>query len=270
MEDDEWNYGVGDKVTLIVARCIGGISMASVICTALEAVSDWRIEGKSSSIVTRLQVILQVPLGIHALMVLLGSTMAPTGEGIWLARGNDATCTAQGFLLAFSATFGIPLDMCMSLSFLLLIQYGWSETRLRGFESYYYLTVLPFALFVSGFGLGFDLYGFSYAECFFALPETCEDDTVEGEKKIDCVPTPDSLVMIRLVAFLVNIFHMFFSFYVMFQIYRFSRKNLSHENSEEVALTRKIALKGFLYASAIAVLQIPLLCGPPWYYRGQV
>lgn len=51
-------------------------------------------------------------------------------RGVAFAAGNVTTCTAQGFILEFG--LAIPmLNMCLSIYYLLVIKYSWSEDKIR-------------------------------------------------------------------------------------------------------------------------------------------
>jgi len=238
-----------EKAVFIVARSFGVLSFLSTICTFMEATADWRHQGKRNcTIVTRLQVFLQLPLGLHGIVNMVGTSAAPKSQDTWLALGNDTSCTVQGAALQLGLSFGVPLDMCLSLSYLLMVQYGWDEMKLRKIEPYFYCVSLPYAVGMMLFPLLKGMYGHVYETCFLRIPETC-DDVAEGEL---CEPTPDGLGILRLVVFGVNMLHLSFSIYVVVQVYRYARQ------MESQSLARLVAIKGMLYASAVAMLQFPL------------
>ena len=61
---------------------------------------------------------------------MLVAVMAPHEAGFHLSRGNDATCTLQGFMIQLGQT-SMFYNVCLSLYFLLVIVYNWKERMFR-------------------------------------------------------------------------------------------------------------------------------------------
>jgi hypothetical protein len=56
-----------------------------------------------------------------------------TKEYMWLAAGNQQTCTASGFLRQGSLLTSVLYSACLTLFFLLVVKYGWRERRISQF-----------------------------------------------------------------------------------------------------------------------------------------
>jgi hypothetical protein len=66
---------------------------------------------------------------------------------VYGAKGTDATCTMQGFLVQIGFS-GIFYNLALSVYYLLTIQYGWREDKLRRALPYFRFN------FILGVGLG--------------------------------------------------------------------------------------------------------------------
>jgi len=232
-----------EKAVFLTARAFGGISLLSCLCTGLESWADWS-KNKESSIVSRIQVQLQFPLSLYAIATMFGTSLAPKGE-VWLARGNEMTCTTQGVALLFAVTSGVLLDASLSLSYLLIVKYGWEEQRLRKIEPFLYGFLWPFAMAISSYSFYNGMFGHVYETCFLRVPQDCNDSSIE-----ECKPTPNGLATMRLTLLFINMFHLCFSIYVVIQICQFA---IGGSNSR---VARLVAIKGLLYALAVSVAQI--------------
>jgi len=237
------DLSLATKAVLITSRIFASASVLASICTALEAIGDWHLAGKKSSIITRIQIVLQLPLALHATCYVFGSSLVSDG---WLSFGNDATCSAQGFAILFAISCGIPFDMVLSLIYLCMVKYGWNETSLRKIEPYSHALIWPYALGISIYSLLNNLYGDGQQVCFVSNPEDCA-----GSSEGDCTPTPDILITIRLVVLGVNMAHLLVSVFVMCQVYGYATRG------QEEQVTRLVAIKGFLYAFAVSTAQVP-------------
>jgi hypothetical protein len=71
------------------------------------------------------------------------------GQNILGAKGNDATCVAQGFFVQLGLT-SIFYNLSLSLYYLLAIVYGWKDSKLDKIRIYMHAIPL-----VIGFGLAF-------------------------------------------------------------------------------------------------------------------
>jgi len=247
------DLSTAEKVTFIVARGVGLLSFLSAVCVVQEAVADWR-HRKTNTIVTRVQALMQIPTILHSIVNMLGTSVAPSDQGIWLASGTITTCTFQGFLLQFSLNCGICHDMLLSLSYLFTVKYGWNEQQLRSMERIGQCFIWPYAVAMSVYPLVRNLYGHVHEVCFIRSTTDCD-----GPEHDDyCVPTPAIATWLRLWLFCQNIFHVTLSFYVIAQIYYVAL-------SEPESVTRLVAVKGIFYAASVAVLQLPFCIWGLWF-----
>jgi hypothetical protein len=82
------------------------------------------------------------------------------------AKGNDGTCTTQGFLIQFGYT-SILYNVTLSFYYLLTIRYGWREARIRPYAKWFHTPVLV------GLGLactGIPFYENSFFVCHVVPP----------------------------------------------------------------------------------------------------
>ena len=105
---------------------------------------------------------------IIGICMFLSSWPIPRGTpGIHAAIGTTSTCTAQGFFLQFAIM--APLyNAALSLYYLLMIRYNWTEERLQKLRLPIHATILTFGLGTSIAGLPLTLYNNSNLWCWQA------------------------------------------------------------------------------------------------------
>jgi hypothetical protein len=104
----------------------------------------------------------------------------PVPEGtVWGSMGNQTSCTAQGFLVHFFATFSTLTNATLAVTYLLIVRYSWTEERLRRSQPIL-LFLVPFciAVIVTIPPLIYDAYNFGGLYlCFIqASPLGCDDE----------------------------------------------------------------------------------------------
>ena len=93
-----------------------------------------------------------------AMLQFLGTWLNPVGDG-WLAAGTEQTCTATGFLRQGCMLSSILYSAFLTLFFLLVVKYGWSERRLvRQVEPLLHAVALSLGWGAAVAGLVLDLY----------------------------------------------------------------------------------------------------------------
>lgn len=104
-------------------------------------------------------------------------------EGVAFAVGNTEWCEAQGFFLQFGLVIPV-LNMCLSIYYLLVIKYSWSEDQIRTYaEPCFHIGSLSIALLTSSLGLAFDLFNNSNLWCWYApYPLDCKDTLRYGDE----------------------------------------------------------------------------------------
>ena len=98
--------------------------------------------------------------------------MVPEGKALY-AAGNTATCNFQGFLLQLAV--GAPMYNCsLSLYYLLMIKYNWSETQLVRIERWVHVFILTVTIGTSFALLPLDLYNHIRTVCWIiGEPQAC-------------------------------------------------------------------------------------------------
>jgi hypothetical protein len=92
--------------------------------------------------------------------------------GIYGAKGNEATCTAQGFFIQLGYT-SIFYNMSLSFYFMLVVRYGMKENQLKKLQLWLNLPAL-----IVGFALAFGgipYYSYVFSGCYIPPPPLVED-----------------------------------------------------------------------------------------------
>jgi membrane protein implicated in regulation of membrane protease activity len=86
----------------------------------------------------------------------------------WLASGNDATCTAQGFAQVFFMP-SLFYNAYLSIYYVLVIVYSWPEHKIVPLEKCAHAFTLVFSCVTSFTALALDMYGSNFLVwCFIA------------------------------------------------------------------------------------------------------
>mmetsp|Transcript_16053 Transcript_16053/g.46084 ORF Transcript_16053/g.46084 Transcript_16053/m.46084 type:complete len:490 (-) Transcript_16053:1226-2695(-) len=119
-----------------------------------------------------------VALSVCDLLIALGTFLSTwpipsTEQGVWGASGTQQTCTAQGFVLQFTIT--APLyNGSLSLYYVLMITFNWSERRLKRMRLWVHVSILAFGIGTSVAGLFLTLYNSANLWCWIASsPSGC-------------------------------------------------------------------------------------------------
>lgn len=96
-------------------------------------------------------------------------TTLPTPESLYLygGKGNDATCTAQGFFIQLGC-IACYLSVSLAVYYLLTIKHGWSDTKLKSTKITCLLYIPPIVIGLVFAGVGFPYYSSSYVWCTFS------------------------------------------------------------------------------------------------------
>lgn len=167
--------GISEKqfvALAIVPKITASISIPCQLWIIKEVIIDHR-EGRGKATSRAL-----LAMGCIDIMASFGwflsTWAAPSGtEGVPFASGGTRSCTFQGFLLQLA--IGAPMYNCLlSLFYLLMICFGWSESRLNRLERGLHLTIIVFA---SGTGIALiplGMYNHVSAVCWvMGLPQGC-------------------------------------------------------------------------------------------------
>jgi hypothetical protein len=93
-------------------------------------------------------------------------------SGIYGAKGNEATCTAQGFFVQLGYT-SIFYNMSLSFYFLCVVRYRMQESQLKKRQIWFHIPAL-FIGFTLAFG-GIPFYGNQFWGCYLSPPPLVED-----------------------------------------------------------------------------------------------
>ena len=122
--------------------------------------------------------------------IMLGSTIASLissivymfndlffpGQLLIPSSGTTTTkpCTASAFLLQLGSSIGVIYHASLQLQYVLVIKYGWRESRIRKLEPYLHLVPIVFGFGTSIAGLILKLYNPSDWNCWIApFPSNC-------------------------------------------------------------------------------------------------
>lgn len=183
------------KLLNILPRIAAGISL----CCAIYMIwTILRSKYYRSRIYHRIMLGMAFNTLVSVLVVLWGSAAAPQESNNLGASGNQATCTAQGFLHYFSS-FITNLYYC-ALSVLCYItvrqrfQYKnilWVEKYIHGFVVLMPLSIALYVLSVEG-------YNYVHSGCAIAsVPVGCGDSFLGGESGESCTRGPQNIAQLQ-------------------------------------------------------------------------
>ena len=157
MDDDDYVYEWtrGDKVADVVVRFSHFLGLFPAACMISETWSDQQA-GRGTT-VTRLLFTISVFTSIYLLTRILGTLPVDSQEEeSWGNLGNAFTCNAQAFLFVVGGTGLLFFDMMLSLVYVLMVCYGWSNDKLVKLEKF----AQPLLwIIVVGFGLAGWVFG---------------------------------------------------------------------------------------------------------------
>ncbi len=92
---------------------------------------------------------------------------------MYWTMGNQASCSAQGFIVQFSIS-SVVYNSALSLYYLLVIQFGWSEDRIRRLEPFIHIISISWGLSTATVALFLKLYNPANWDCWIApFPPDC-------------------------------------------------------------------------------------------------
>jgi len=190
--------------------------------------------------VTRIQMVFQLPLATTALMFLLSIILSNHNPSNNV--GNEQTCQLQGFLVQFGLQGGVCCDVWLSLTYLLMIKFQWQDKQVQKLEKWVHLISWPLVI-------GPAIYLLK-TRSFQSNPTVC---WIKECDKFDpiCAQENATALYIRAASSIVAFFHLFFSCYVVVVVYKFAQK-AGHSQSAYM-----MARRGLFYAGTIVILQVP-------------
>lgn len=270
--DEYYGYDLTsvDKATFVLVRIFGGLSLLSVICTASETWADHRA-GKGTT-VTRILLPYQFSLLLNSIAYVLGTWPSPSGApDVWGASGTVQTCEAQGFILQLATQSGVPWDICLSVTYVLMVRYNWSHHRLRRMEPYFHMFIWPFGLAAAIIPLRLELYNNNWEVCWIdSVPWDCEGSYRLGGET-DCIRGDNGWIY-QLAFSGFPVIGMLVAIACMVSIYLYIRcvekKNQRYYSGPGRLLqvnrhrrSRQAAVRGMLYSSTMVLTYAPLFVG---------
>mmetsp|Transcript_5086 Transcript_5086/g.12488 ORF Transcript_5086/g.12488 Transcript_5086/m.12488 type:complete len:925 (+) Transcript_5086:320-3094(+) len=128
------------RVLLVWLPRVGGL--LSVLGSSMMILNVIRDEHKRKRVIGELIIFLCSFDIVGSIAYALTTLPTPTEDLIYDAKGNKATCTAQGFFIQFG-TISLYMNVSIAFYYLLIIQYSWRESRLRKSWVYPILFVVP-------------------------------------------------------------------------------------------------------------------------------
>mmetsp|Transcript_23828 Transcript_23828/g.35189 ORF Transcript_23828/g.35189 Transcript_23828/m.35189 type:complete len:263 (-) Transcript_23828:763-1551(-) len=161
------------KALAIVPKCAGSLSFGGSILVAYDIVHD---DKKRKSIFHRIMLGLSVFDTIASAVNIFSTWPTPKGtEGVFLASGTTATCTAQGFFNEFGNMTTPLYSASLCVWYLMFLKYGWKEKDCRKYEFAFHVVPIVVGLSMAVVGLPFDLYNNAGYLCWYAsFPIECE------------------------------------------------------------------------------------------------
>jgi len=89
----------------------------------------------------------------------------PRDSGVLWAVGNERTCSLQGFFTQFGVTSSF-YNASLAIYFLLVIKYGWKESRIRRIEPFLHALPLLWGFGTAATGLGMGVLGNATLWCW--------------------------------------------------------------------------------------------------------
>ncbi|KAL7554980.1 hypothetical protein ACHAWF_018563 [Thalassiosira exigua] len=177
----------------IIPKVGGVLSIAGSSAIVRDVSLKWR-EKKSVPLSSLLMFCISVLDCVGSFFCAFMSTwMVPRDSGWHLyTAGNTQTCTAQGFIWAFTSTASMNYYTLLMVLFWLIVQYGWNDSRLNKQSMRLLCVILPsiIALGMATPPLFWTMYNPGPMMCFIApKPFDCE-----GNPKVECARGQGALV----------------------------------------------------------------------------
>ena len=187
--------------------------------------------------------------------------MSDSPEGAYWARGNQRTCSFQGFMVTLFCAATVLYQVSIQLQYLLVIIYGWSQRRLKNIEAYLHLVPWALGLGSATTNLVMKNYNPAKWDCWIApYPSDCTptyqiNQGETGMTETDCV-RGDNANIYQWAFFFGPLWGcMLFCLFVMFRVYnhvytteyRTMRYKIGAD--KEMKMAREVKKQSILYVS---------------------
>ena len=162
--------------------------------------------------------------------------------------GNDLSCNIHGFLIQVFDTSSVVYNGGLSIYYLLVIKYGWSDAKLRKLEKWFHLVPLAFGIITAIIPAAFKLYNPANWNCWIATdykdPADSRQGLVQGfQLAFFYIPLAVTILL---------------SSTIMFIIYLYVRENEMKTArmsavSSRLTRTKQVARQGMLFVAALVV-----------------
>uniref|UniRef100_A0A7S4R9A9 G-protein coupled receptors family 1 profile domain-containing protein n=1 Tax=Ditylum brightwellii TaxID=49249 RepID=A0A7S4R9A9_9STRA len=194
----------------------------------------------------------------------VGSWAAPPSSGAYGASGTIATCTIQGFIGKWFAGTANYYNVSLSILFLLMVRYKWTEKDLKTWKAQFFLLYLPpiLNLILSIYPLIDNGYNFGgLNNCFIqSVPLNCKSRGVDCERGEHMEFYNLWFSTLNLAA--TNVLLLIFIALLIWTVFQIERKNdryLAAGMRTSRRNTKDTAIQGMLYILAFFLTYLP------WY-----
>ena len=165
----------------IVPKITGSLSIMGSSYIIFDCVRGLRSGKRDRNTYRRLMVGISVVDITMSICFFLSTWPMPRGTPFtYGARGNTQTCTAQGFFAQIGVS-SVMYTVSLSTYYLLVIRYGWPESRIVKVEPFLHAIPLVFGFATMIAGLPLQLYNYGLWDCWIApYPQGCEESWRNG------------------------------------------------------------------------------------------
>lgn len=171
---DGYEYSTLEVATAIIPKVGGALSLIACSFIMRDVSAKWR-EKLRVSLTSILIFCISVADWLASFFSAFMSTwMAPSdalvwdGRPIYLAAGNTATCTAQGFITTLTIAASMSYYAVLMIYYWMSVHYGWSEAKSKQYRWYFILPPAIIALGLSIPPIFFDFYNPGGYACFLS------------------------------------------------------------------------------------------------------
>lgn len=231
------------KVALaIIPKCTGFLSFSGSLFILQDV-----LRRKERFVYHRLVLFMSI-FDIIASVVNMFSTMPIPSDtpGVLWAKGNQATCIAQGFFNELGNISTPMYNASLCAHYLLIFRNNWSERKMKTIEYGLHAVPLLFGFTMAILGLVFDLFNPSGWLCWYApFPQGCAGDECERGKHAS---------LFRWIHYFIIWSSILFNTLAMFLIFKSVRdveKKTRRFSLDENYQSRKVAKQALFFVGAL-------------------
>jgi hypothetical protein len=206
---------------------------------------------------------------ITSAMGMLGPMPVPEDTGVFLAKGNTASCSAQGFFLHLTIA-NFMYNVCLMLTFLTIVRYGGKEETIAArYEKLMHIITIGVPLLTGGVSLFLQIFNpvasLGLLRCYIsAYPPNC--DSTEGVKCTRGANARTFLVLFTVAPVFIGLIIVFASiFLVWWTVHQNDRQTRRHGQYNIQNTSRAVAIQsliyGFFFFNTYVWLMIGIIVG---------